>query len=289
MGHGDYQWQFNNKTEDENYGVIAALKSELNAYKSSLYDLYDGVKNTNYGTFKASGGDSEKNEDYVPTYDGADTGDDDDNIVVAQKWVFTSWSSESQNTIKEASNGWTQKSDGSARYEKTFAQESIGLSETEGLTFKGKVLVRFDAGKGYYIQGSMSIFLNVEEGDIVSVNFSHTSSSKGSRDLLINGEVVASSASTSQVTGRYTVPEGVTVVEIKGSASLNIMSISILKQSGEDNGDAPNGIKEAEAEVVAVEYYTLGGARLSAPQRGLNIVRTILSDGSSKAEKIIRK
>lgn len=47
MGHGDYQWQFNNKTEDENYGVIAALKSELNAYKSSLYDLYDGVKNTN--------------------------------------------------------------------------------------------------------------------------------------------------------------------------------------------------------------------------------------------------
>ena len=112
MGHGDYQWQFNNKTEDENYGVIAALKSELNAYKSSLYDLYDGVKNTNYGTFKASGGDSEKNEDYVPTYDGADTGDDDDNIVVAQKWVFTSWSSESQNTIKEASNGWTQKSDG---------------------------------------------------------------------------------------------------------------------------------------------------------------------------------
>ena len=289
MGHGDYQWQFNNKTEDENYGVIAALKSELNAYKSSLYDLYDGVKNTNYGTFKASGGDSEKNEDYVPTYDGADTGDDDDNIVVAQKWVFTSWSSESQNTIKDASNGWTQKSEQYARYEKTVAQESLGLSETEGLTFNGKVMVSFDASKGYYIQGSMSIFLNVEEGDIVSVNFSNTGAKNGSRDLLINGEVVASSASTSQVTGRYTVPEGVTVVEIKGSESLNIMSISILKQSGEDNGDAPNGIKEAEAEVVAVEYYTLGGARLSAPQRGLNIVRTILSDGSSKAEKIIRK
>lgn len=289
MDHGDFKWQFNNKTEDENYGVIAALKSELNAYKSSLYDLYDGVKNTNYGTFKASGGDSEKNEDYVPTYDGADTGDDDDNTVVAQKWVFTSWSSESQNILTNADNGWTQKSDKSARYEKNVAQESLGLSETEGLTFDGKVLVSVDAGKGYYIQGSMSIFMNVEEGDIVSVNFSNTRSNKGSRDLLINGEAVASSASTSQVTGRYTVPGGVTEIKIKGSASLNFMSISILKQSGEDNGDDPTGIKEAEAEVVAVEYYTLGGARHSAPQRGLNIVRTIFSDGSSKAEKIIRK
>ncbi len=292
MGHGDFKWQFDNAKQDENYGVIAELKSELKAYMSALYDLYDGVKNSNYGTFAGTGGDPEKHEDYVPSYDGADSGDDDDDTVVSKKWVFTSWSSESQSILTNTGNGWTQKSDKTSRYEKTLSKEGLGLAETDGLTFDGKALVSFDEKKGQYIQGSMSIVVPVGEGDILYIAFANTGSSNGSRDLLANGEKIASSASTSQVTGKYTVPAGVNEVELKGSGSLNYMSITIMKSKEEtgDDDDDPTGIKESDiADIAAVEYYSIGGARLAGLQRGLCIVRTIFSDGSSKSEKVVKK
>jgi pectate lyase len=39
-GHGDFQWTFNNSTEDSNYAVIAGLKSALQSYKSSLKGFF---------------------------------------------------------------------------------------------------------------------------------------------------------------------------------------------------------------------------------------------------------
>ncbi|MBQ2322789.1 MAG: hypothetical protein II375_09605 [Bacteroidales bacterium] len=41
------------------------------------------------------------------------------------------------------------------------------------------------------------------------------------------------------------------------------------------------------AEVVATEFYSLSGAKLSAPRRGLNIVVRTLSDGSRQTDKIL--
>ena len=43
------------------------------------------------------------------------------------------------------------------------------------------------------------------------------------------------------------------------------------------------------AEVVGVEYYSILGQKLQAPSRGVCIVRTIFSDGSSKSTKLIVK
>lgn len=44
-------------------------------------------------------------------------------------------------------------------------------------------------------------------------------------------------------------------------------------------------IQDAARTVGAQEYYTIGGARLAAPQKGVNIVKTTLSDGSLKVSK----
>lgn len=290
MGHGDFKWQFDNKKQDENYGVITELKSELKSYMSSLYDFYDGVKNSNYGVFEGSGGDPEKNEDYTPAWSGADSSDDDSDLTVANKWDFTKWSTESQSTIK---NGWTAKGDNSDRYTLTLSSEakSIGLAETEGLTFSGSsIMVSYDSKKGCYIQGSMTFHVAVKAGDVVSVVFANTGNKNGSRNLLMNGEIVASSSNTDKVTGQYTVPDGVSELTIAGSGSLNFFSITISREKSGDDDDDTTSIKDAQSQEVAyTEYYTLNGARVSAPVRGMNIVRTVFTDGSVKTNKIVRR
>ncbi|MBQ0034527.1 MAG: pectate lyase [Bacteroidales bacterium] len=69
VNHGDFHWQFNNMTEDQNYDVISSLKNELLAYTSSLVGFCNptlpaSVNNGGY-TGGRSGGDSQKNEDFL--------------------------------------------------------------------------------------------------------------------------------------------------------------------------------------------------------------------------------
>ena len=55
------------------------------------------------------------------------------------------------------------------------------------------------------------------------------------------------------------------------------------------NGDA-EGIDEAQAvSTVKVEIYTLNGARAQSLQKGVNIVKQTMSDGSVKIQKILVK
>lgn len=56
------------------------------------------------------------------------------------------------------------------------------------------------------------------------------------------------------------------------------------------DGDA-SGIDgvTSDAAVVSVAYYTLGGARIAAPNKGINIVKTVLADGTVNVSKILVK
>ena len=58
----------------------------------------------------------------------------------------------------------------------------------------------------------------------------------------------------------------------------------------ENSGDA-TGVVEIQnaASVVSSEIFTVGGARIAAPQRGLNIIKTKMSDGTVKVQKVIIK
>ena len=53
----------------------------------------------------------------------------------------------------------------------------------------------------------------------------------------------------------------------------------------------PTGITAAAAgsAPARVEYYSLGGERLSAPARGVTIVRTTMADGTVTTRKMITK
>lgn len=56
---------------------------------------------------------------------------------------------------------------------------------------------------------------------------------------------------------------------------------------GEGVTSGINGVEASGAEVVGKEYYSPSGMRLSAPQKGLNIVRQRMSDGTVKTVKVI--
>ena len=57
-----------------------------------------------------------------------------------------------------------------------------------------------------------------------------------------------------------------------------------------DNGtetDIENVESAIEAEVVSTTIYSLNGSILPAPQKGINIIRSVLSDGSVKVQKVL--
>lgn len=54
--------------------------------------------------------------------------------------------------------------------------------------------------------------------------------------------------------------------------------------------DTPTGISNiANATAVSREYFTVGGARIAQPQRGITIVKTRLADSTVKVQKVIVK
>ncbi len=60
-----------------------------------------------------------------------------------------------------------------------------------------------------------------------------------------------------------------------------------LTYYGTDSKVSIDGVTPSGAEVVAVEYYTLGGVRVATPQKGVNILKATLSDGTVKVSKVI--
>ena len=90
---------------------------------------------------------------------------------------------------------------------------------------------------------------------------------------------------------------------IKASGQIGIENVGI---DGADNGgwhllssswvelvpvvaDGIQPIVAADAEVVNVTYFTVGGQASVAPVQGVNIVRSIMSDGSVRVEKVLVK
>lgn len=76
MNHGDFKWTFRNAKQDENYGVIAELKTALLNYKSTLVGFANGTPIRNGGaTEPVNGGDGvgmdqAENDAYVPSWAG---------------------------------------------------------------------------------------------------------------------------------------------------------------------------------------------------------------------------
>ena len=166
-------------------------------------------------------------------------------------------------------------SDGTSRSDRSFdSPTELGFAETEGIAFEGNVRISWDSSKGSYLQGAFAMTVPVEAGETLSVNFSHTSSSKGSRDLLIDGEIVASTSSTSATTGLYTVPAGVTSVIVEGSAGLNYYGITRSRATEIATIEAQQTITYNGSVVTAdgiIEVYNMQGHLVRATRNSVDV------------------
>lgn len=77
-----------------------------------------------------------------------------------------------------------------------------------------------------------------------------------------------------------------------GSAVLDLYIFNngdVSKQYDPESIAGVQNVADAAVEAIATEYYNLNGVRLSQPAAGINIVRTVFSDGTSTIKKVIRK
>lgn len=85
----------------------------------------------------------------------------------------------------------------------------------------------------------------------------------------------------------------VRIAHVAGSVKTMIFDIYVLN-NGEysklydgDQTGIDSVIAQEAAEAVATEIYTVNGVRVNKPVQGLNIIRTIFSDGTSKVRKVV--
>ncbi len=84
MGHGDFQWTFDNATEDENYDVIKELKAAIVAYESKLVNFYgaSGSGSNESGSDNGEGSGSSSGSD-----NGGSTGGGSSSPSVDSDWI----------------------------------------------------------------------------------------------------------------------------------------------------------------------------------------------------------
>lgn len=247
--------QGNPQLEGYTFTGWSAIRGAVIAGDIDVYPTYSDGRNTTGGTTE-----------------GGETTDPTEEEV--QKWIFTSWSNATRSAV-EADAEWVKVSDGTSRYDRSFdSPTELGFAETEGIAFEGNVRISWDSSKGSYLQGAFAMTVPVEAGETLSVNFSHTSSSKGSRDLLIDGEIVASTSSTSATTGLYTVPAGVTSVIVEGSAGLNYYSITRSRATEIATIEAQQTITYNGSVVTAdgiIEVYNMQGHLVRATRNSVDV------------------
>ena len=85
--------------------------------------------------------------------------------------------------------------------------------------------------------------------------------------------------------------EGTDKVYVKLQAEFSSVMVFdiILMNAGELTGIKDTQVAEAAGKPVATQVYSLGGTRLAAPAKGINIIREVYADGSVKSRKVVVK
>lgn len=154
-------------------------------------------------------------------------------------WNFTTWSDNACRTLAYRSDVWSDMGDG--RYENTFSNATeLAFVETESITFSNDVRINPSTSGAGYIQGALSMNIPVIEGQTLTFHYSHTSNTKGSRDLLVNGTVIGSTSSIEAQTATYTVPGNTSVITVKGSGGLRYYKIEMSEATGTPDTPTPD-------------------------------------------------
>ena len=112
--HGDFQYTFNNVTEDTNYDVILDLSNKLEAYSSSLVKIYGGM--------------GAVTEDPTPTPDPIPNPDPQEGTIIC------TFDGAPSNTMFSVSST-TAYGDGKITYDGTYLKKGVKLDSKGAITF----------------------------------------------------------------------------------------------------------------------------------------------------------
>jgi len=129
MGHGDFQWQFNNATEDGNYNVIDGLKTALQNYKSTLVGIY-GDENAQSGEQGQQGGGEQEGEQSGGEQGGKQGGEQTDPLP---EGTIVATFDGSPSLSMFAVTGDT--GDGKITYEDKYYKKGVKLNSKGSITF----------------------------------------------------------------------------------------------------------------------------------------------------------
>lgn len=264
MGHGDFQWTFDNSTEDENYAVIAELKSAIVSYTSSLVDFY-GHTTTGSNESGSDSGDGSGSSDGTDT-GGSSSGSDD------------SGSGTTTPTVDSDAMCYFE-------YENKSLSTSSSVFKSTGSKFNAKT------GKTVTINGQdYSVGLKLESG--TELSFTLPSSATvifyfdDEASLLLDGEKVRGSSTS------YSVELGAGTHTVGKYDSINLyLIVIVLNDEGDDDDVDGNvtSVKSVSAEALSTSYYNLSGRPCDSSTRGMVIEVITYSDGSRTSRLRLNK
>ena len=262
MGHGDFQWTFNNATEDTNYAVIADLKSAIVAYKSSLVNFYG---TTDTGSSE-SGSDSGEG---TGGSDGTDTGG-------------SGSSSSGSGSDSGADSGSTEAP--------TVDSDWVCYFEYEDKTFSASSSnFKHDGKFNAYTKGSQtingttySVGLKMETGTTLSFTLPEAATVyfyfDATASLVLDGAKLTGTANC------YTAELAAGTHTIAKNKSINLFLIVVDFGSSD-----PTAITNVNADAVSTSYYTLTGQPCQPTTRGTIVAVTTSSNGTRSSKLILNK
>lgn len=172
--------------------------------------------------------------------------------------------------------GTTETSSGLTISDPNDLEFEFTINCTQGL-FEGVLYIGIIQGSDTYFRacfGSDYVVLSAGESAVMTV--------KGDLNA-ISGKTYSASV--------YTGPAYPTTGTAGNGYSRKAGPITFTYVESSDNGSGAAGIAgvEADSEAVAVEYYNLQGAKISAPAQGQACIRVArYADGTTRAEKIVK-
>ncbi len=262
MGHGDFQWTFDNATEDTNYGVIADLKSAIVGYKSSLVNFYGtedtGSNESGSDTGEGSGGS-----------DGSDTGGSGSGSGDSGSGSGDSGSGDAPSVDSD----WTCYFE----YEDGALSPSSSNFKSTGNKFSKKETTTTINGVEY------NVALKLETGTKLTFTLPSAATVYFYFDkeasLKLDGSKLTGS------TNCYTIKLAAGAHTLEKNGPINLFLIVV--DFGDDS--APTAISTINAETQSTSYYTLAGQPCRPNTRGTIVAVTVASDGSSSSKLILNK
>lgn len=270
MQHGDFRWSFKNAVQDENYGVIAELKSALQGYQSTLVGFFDGTTIANGGaTERVDGGDGkglseEENDSYVPSWAGGSGGGGGGETTTTGGYV-----------IGSQDNYFWFNEDNTAQYE---AYVAAGTFETNGTAAPSHVVAKSDGTSCSDYIGSVRLaqdqYFTVYYADgICTANFyvSGTGSQKWKMETSVDGVTWTTTGTAEGKSGAHPACNISTTgenkyVRITNTASGN-RDLQGIKIATPDTGTGITNLTQGRWQGNGI-YYDLTGRRVNTPQSG---------------------